>query len=461
MNSLRPKPTSAAGPQPTSAARPKPTSAARPQSASFALVLACASAGVLASPVARALPSWDSAGALTAQQIVDLPAEDRPLSSDSFEEAYRVDPSVLLSRIVRGEFDHNGVLYLEDVAEAVRLLAVEDNGGSVREIGGQGEGPGEFTMLTHFAVLVDGRVAAFDGQHNAYQLFGADGRFERMVKLGNESGFMAAMANIGRSARRDRTAPTLISLNEMSFDASSVESGEATAEPRGRTIERIGLEGDEAEIDTVLVAWARPPGKDAETDVGGITLNIGGGLQAFEPEVHYATLPEGMIALSDSSAYAIKVTDGDGQVLRVLRRPFSPRPVTSEMRNSAREAFRREIAGVEENEQMAELRGRVGQFMEEQLAQMRFYHEVPVVAEIRAGWERAIWVMRSGDEPWEDDAHGPIDVLTTAGEYLGTFAQDAIDMPLALGPDGLAAFVEVDAFDVPTVVVKRLPERLR
>ena len=99
--------------------------------------------------------------------------------------------------------------------------------------------------------------------------------------------------------------------------------------------------------------------------------------------------------------------------------------------------------------------------MEQQLAQMRFYHEVPVVTELKAGWERAIWVARSGDEPWEDDAPGPIDVLTTAGEYLGTFAQDAMDMPLALGPDGLAAFVEIDAFDVPTVVVKRIPEELR
>ena len=52
-------------------------------------------------------------------------------------------------------------------------------------------------------------------------------------------------------------------------------------------------------------------------------------------------------------------------------------------------------------------------------------------------------------------------MLTTAGEYLGTFAQDAMDMPLALGPDGLVAFVEIDAFDVPTVVVKRIPEELR
>ena len=33
----------------------------------------------------------------------------------------------------------------------------------------------------------------------------------------------------------------------------------------------------------------------------------------------------------------------------------------------------------------------LGPFMEQQLAQMRFYHEVPVVTELKAGWERAIW----------------------------------------------------------------------
>lgn len=430
----------------------------RPNPASSVLAIACAAACVLTSLVAPTLLPGDSASVLKAQEIVDLPAEDRPLSTDAFEVVYRVDPSVEFSRIMAAEFDHNGVLYLHDVADATRLLAVEADGGSVREVGGQGQGPGEFMMLTHFAVLVDGRVAAFDGQHNAYQLFSAEGAFEGMVKLGGGSGIEAGMANMGRSAQGHRTEPTLISLNAMNLDMSAVESGQATADMRGRAIERIGLDGDEAEIDTVLVAWAAPPGEDAEMNVGGFIMNFGGGLRAFEPGAHYEALPGGMIAVSDSSAYAIKVADGEGRVVRVLRRPFAPREVTDEMRDAAKEAVRREA---EESREMAQMRAVLGPIIEQQIAQMRFYHEVPVVSGIRAGWERAIWVMRSGDQPWEDNPQGPIDVLTTAGEYLGTFAQGAMDMPLALGPDGLAAFVEVDAFDVPTVVVKRLPENLR
>lgn len=56
---------------------------------------------------------------------------------------------------------------------------------------------------------------------------------------------------------------------------------------------------------------------------------------------------------------------------------------------------------------------------------------------------------------------GPIDVLTPDGRYLGTFSADEVSMPGAFGPEGLAAFVEVDELGVQTVVVKRLPERLR
>ena len=417
-------------------------------------ILACASACLLAA--AAGAPA-----ALKAQEVLDLPGDDQPLSSGVFEEVYRAGaPGILLSSVARAEFDRDGALYLMDGSLELRLLAISDGGSSAREIGRQGEGPGEFMALTHFATLVDGRIAAFDAQHNAYQIFAAaDGTFEGMVKLGGGGGgLFGAMANVGRTARADRAGTSLISLNRLSYDISSIGSGQATAEVRGRVLERIGLESEEAEIDTVLVAWSPPPGEDTEMNIQGFSMNFGGGIRVFEPELHYDPLPGDMIAVSDSSAYAIKVATGDGAVVRVMRRPIAPRTVTSDMRQSAKDSFLRQT---EEDENLAELQAYVGPFIEQQLEQMQFYHEVPVVSALKAGWERTIWVMRSGDEPWREDADGPIDVLTADGEYLGTFPQGETEMPLALGPDGLAAFVEVDEFDVPTVVVKRLPEGLR
>ncbi len=44
---------------------------------------------------------------------------------------------------------------------------------------------------------------------------------------------------------------------------------------------------------------------------------------------------------------------------------------------------------------------------------------------------------------------------------MGTFAAGAPGMPAAFGPDGLVAFWELDELDVPTIVVKRLPEEVR
>ena len=73
-------------------------------------------------------------------------------------------------------------------------------------------------------------------------------------------------------------------------------------------------------------------------------------------------------------------------------------------------------------------------------------------------WEGRIWVQRRGEEP---GSPGPIDVLTSDGRYVGTLAADATTVPDAFGPNGMAAFIEFDEFDVARVVVRRLPTPVR
>ena len=89
-----------------------------------------------------------------------------------------------------------------------------------------------------------------------------------------------------------------------------------------------------------------------------------------------------------------------------------------------------------------------------QIEQMMFYPELPVLMAVAASWSGKIWAQRRGEEPTEG---GPIDVLTPAGQYVGTFPMGATEIPAAFGPDGLAAYVETDEFEVPVVVVRRLP----
>ena len=43
--------------------------------------------------------------------------------------------------------------------------------------------------------------------------------------------------------------------------------------------------------------------------------------------------------------------------------------------------------------------------------------------------------------------------MTKDGRYVGTFVKGATAMPVGFGPDGLAAWVELDELDVPTVIV--------
>ncbi|MDE2877030.1 MAG: hypothetical protein OXQ93_16425, partial [Gemmatimonadota bacterium] len=73
-------------------------------------------------------------------------------------------------------------------------------------------------------------------------------------------------------------------------------------------------------------------------------------------------------------------------------------------------------------------------------------------------WDGSIWVCRRGDEPESD---GPIDVVTSDGRYIGTFTEDATEIPDAFGPEGVAAFIEHDEFEVARVVVRRLPAAVR
>jgi len=90
---------------------------------------------------------------------------------------------------------------------------------------------------------------------------------------------------------------------------------------------------------------------------------------------------------------------------------------------------------------------------------MQFHAEVPVIAAVRVTWDGSLWVERS-TEPGTDGP-GAIDVLALDGRYVGTFPEGRLEMPEAFGPDGLAAFVDTDEFDVPVITVSRLPQRVR
>ncbi len=181
----------------------------------------------------------------------------------------------------------------------------------------------------------------------------------------------------------------------------------------------------------------------------------------FEPGFHWDVLPDGTIAYSDSSAYAIKLARPDGSVTDVLRRPLSPHGVSEPIRQGT-------IASRVQRLEDWLARGSstgvpfVTPDYEERRRKIRdrgFYHEVPVVRGIRATWDGGLWIHRHGEDPWDDE--GPIDVFSADREYLGTLSAGNPAMPVAFGPDGLVAHLERDELDVPTLVVSRLSAESR
>ena len=226
----------------------------------------------------------------------------------------------------------------------------------------------------------------------------------------------------------------------------------------------------DADFEEVYRVGART-GDEWETfgRVGGVAFGPSGNLYILDTQAARIVVadPEGRFVrqfgrVGEGSAYAIKLTTPDGQLLRILTRPFWPEPVAD--RNREEESGRSRQGREGGDSVVAErIGGGQGAALSHVLGSMlaeprKYYHEIPVVRTLCTTWDGNIWVQRRSDEPESD---GPIDVLTPDGRYLGTFAADATAMPDAFGPDGLVAFVERDELDVQTVVVRRLPPGVR
>ncbi len=457
-------------------------------------------AATLAAATLAATATFAATPPLAAQQVVELPARDRPIDPD-FDEVFRVgvldgESWEMFGRIVRLAFDGQGNLYVFDQAPDLRVLVFDAQGGFVREFGTAGEGPGEFSRPWSYAVQPDGTTIVGDMGHRAYQIFDAAGNFVRMVRTGAEpapSGAASASGGSVRTTTRTIGVASRILPDPQGGAVFSASAGSGfrlggaggdSDPPTSRPVIRYSLEGEAVRPDTIVRAWLppRPEPEDPEeaniTLPGGRRLNLGSMLSGlsqpstFEPRLLMGVLPDGDIVYSDSSAYALKVARAEtGQVVRAITRPLSPEPVTprieeeyEELREAMREAnessgapqagvsvmqFRPSGGG-------APTSGPVSASLT--LAEPPFYHEIPVLKSLFTTWEGRIWVMRQGEELLGD---GPIDVVTSAGEYVGTYRTGATEVPDAFGPDGLAAFIELDDFDVASVVVRRLPPDVR
>jgi len=401
---------------------------------------------------------------MAAQEVIELPGEDNWLAPD-FDEVYRIgtlggEEWEQFGNVRKVAFDGAGQLYVFD-DQAARIFVVGPDGEYRRSFGRPGEGPGEFRNPAALAVFRDGRTVVADTRHRAYHIFDANGDFERMVRMVSEGATLQLSDLLP-----DLSGGTVVSavgapMLAMSFSFSAA-SGSQPPPHASRPVERLSLTGEVATKDTVAEGWLPKGGEQRVLNAGGI--DVGSRLpppRVFAPRMLPGVLPDGDVAFSDSSAYAIKLARAGSGVWRILTRPFHPAPVTNRVIDAEKARRLRAleespgtrggttINGVavssEENRQRAR----------DRIENLEFFEVVSVVRDLEATWNRRIWVQRRGEDAGDDD--GPIDVLSADGRYVGSYPAGSTAMPDAFGPDGLAAFIETDEFDVETVVVRKLP----
>ena len=178
---------------------------------------------------------------IRAQAVVDLPAEDLPLPAD-FELVYRIGSADAVARreeffTIQGVgFDDVGSLYLLDGAGTGggrRVVVVDASGRHVRDVGRQGQGPGEFQGATQLVVW-EGRQTLVGDMMRGYHVFGPGGEFERMVREAGPGFGIGIRAGL----RPERTGSrTVLGRDE-------------------RAILRIDMSSEEVEDRLLVEAWA-------------------------------------------------------------------------------------------------------------------------------------------------------------------------------------------------------------
>jgi hypothetical protein len=352
---------------------------------------------------------------------------------------------------------------------------VDANGGFVRMFGKAGDGPGELRQPVALVVTRDGSAAIADMGHRAFVTFGPLGEYAGSVPFGGDAG-LVILGRLFPDGRRG----VLSAGQQMVMMTREISRGGPQgplAPPRGHPIVRFSLEG-EGGSRQLLRAWQPERPEAGATQIrgaaGGMMMFRGPEDIAFEPRLLSGVLPDGGLAFSDSSAYAIKLMGPDGTVRRVLTRPLQPRRVTRALQE-AEKARRLEELEAGGGPQMRVLVGggpggggggpqpisqeQIEQMRRQQIEQMQFYPELPVLLDLATGWSGKIWAVRRA----ENDANAPgmIDLIAPTGEYLGSMSGSSVGLPRAFGPNGLAAYLERDELEVPQVVIRRLPVNVR
>ncbi len=406
--------------------------------------------------LAGALGGAPGASPVAAQEpegVWMLPADDRPLRAtvtDVFTLGALDGPEwEAFGRIRAVDFGPGGDLFvLDQQAAVVRRFA--PGGEYLGTVGRQGSGPGEYDLPTGMTVAPGGRIVVRDTRRGSWAVFAADGEYVDNIDPDGSRGNPSALRFTADGSMIATPNDILMVENGRLRRTYTVEDRE-----NPENVERLPLLAFDSEGGNPRIIdefWMAP--RDV-IDSGQLRD------MAFMAEPHWDLLPDGRAVVVDSITWDVRLVGGHLDVrTERLRRPLEPQRVTAGLRE--REIERRAALPnqgrtggmVSFGSDPEEAQRRMRMAREERLrAGIGFPEFRQVIRGVAVDPAGRIWVART-PETVDPDAPGPVDVLDSAGRYLGTV--EAFTLPDAFGPDGLAAWIGEGELDVPVVTVRRI-----
>lgn len=402
-----------------------------------------------------------------AQQVVELPARDRPLS-DRPADVFTIGTIEgadweMLSGVRSVAFDGADNLYVLD-GQSLRVLVFDAGGRYVRQFGKRGGGPGEFQAPMSMTVLANDEIVVNDIGNRAFIVFNTTGDFLRSVPHDISVGIPLGPVYAHPLGVAGRANP----MPRMGGPG-------APGTPSTTPFFVQPLRSDAAAI----ALWEVPLPEPVET---GATTSFGGTMSIrldpiFAPRPTFGILPDGVLAASYETEYRVHLVDRAGRPLRTVTRAMAPRKVTRKDQEDYQQRVASGEGPVGQTITMTRSAGAGGggnvtiggarpggagggapgaDAMRIAIEDRPYAEYMSVITRVSADQHGRVWIQRRDTDARE---RGPIDLVTADGRYTGTLPAQA--MPDAVSASDLAAYIVRDDLGIERVAVRRLPPSWR
>ncbi|MGH7469017.1 MAG: 6-bladed beta-propeller [Longimicrobiales bacterium] len=326
-------------------------------------------------------------------------------------------------------FRRNGDLYVLDVGNA-RVHVFDSVGVHRTSFGQKGDGPGEFGQAGGLIVTADDTIGVLDYARQGIHLFTPGGVYVRTHRLpADYEGISLPVLPHPRGGIVFRHQPRGAANAQLLWHRFNGSS-------------------------TPLASVAQPQ-KVQELQSGGAHVTLTSEPPQFGLVLQFAMLSDGTLAYTRDVPYRLQLRAGERSL--GVTRADAPRAVTEEDKRLARDFKRAELqrysAGtmvIQGGTPTQRAGGLPSAVIDQIVSILQFAPVVPAIRELRADPAGQLWVQRNTPNAFGASL---IDVLRPNGSYVGTLA--ATEMPVALGPSGLAVYFSHDDMGVQRIRMGR------